>query len=62
MTRQPHRVERRRIKLRYNSERRGFVVQAGPEVSEVRFDDGSVRNIPNDQLQTIKPTNRPRIK
>jgi hypothetical protein len=53
---------RRRIVLRYNSERRGFVVTAGPEVSEVRFDDGSVRAIPNEQLKDIRPTIRPRIK
>jgi hypothetical protein len=55
-------TEKRRIVLRYNSERRGFVVVAGPEVSEVRFDDGSVRAIPNEHLKDIRPTLRPRIK
>jgi hypothetical protein len=31
----------------------GKVVKAGPEVSEVRFDDDAARNIPNDHLRPV---------
>ena len=36
--------------------RYGVVLQAGPEVSEVRFGDGAVRNIGNDYLRAVEPT------
>jgi hypothetical protein len=36
--------------------RLGAVIKAGPEVSEVRFDDGAERNIPNDHLRPVAKT------
>jgi hypothetical protein len=35
-------------------DRHGKVVNRGPEVSEVRFDDGAERNVPNDHLRTVE--------
>jgi hypothetical protein len=34
--------------------RHGTVIKAGPEVSEVRFDDGPERNIPNAHLRAVE--------
>jgi hypothetical protein len=34
-------------------DRHGKVINRGPEVSEVRFDDGAVRNVVNDHLRTV---------
>jgi hypothetical protein len=34
-------------------DRHGKIIKAGPEVSEVRFDDGAERNIPNDHLRSV---------
>jgi hypothetical protein len=40
-----------------NPDRVGVIVEAGAEVSEVRFlDDGAVRNIANDHLRTVEST------
>ena len=40
-----------------NPDRVGVTVEAGAEVSEVRFlDDGAVRNIANDHLRTVEST------
>jgi hypothetical protein len=36
--------------------RHGTIVKAGPEVSEVRFDDGPERNIPNAHLRPVGPS------
>ena len=32
----------------------GKIINRGPEVSEVRFDDGAERNIPNDHLRSVE--------
>jgi hypothetical protein len=40
--------------------RRGKIVKAGPEVSEVRFDDGAERLISNDHLRLWALEDRPR--
>jgi hypothetical protein len=32
----------------------GTIIKAGPEVSEVRFDDGPERNIPNSHLRPVE--------
>jgi hypothetical protein len=37
-------------------DRYGTIVKTGPEVSEVRFDDGAVRNVVNDHLHTVEVT------
>src|SRR5262249_45038251 len=37
-------------------DRHGKVIKAGVEVSEVRFDDGPVRNVVNDHLRAVEPT------
>jgi hypothetical protein len=37
-------------------DRHGVILQAGEEVSEVRFDDGVVRNIGNRHLRSIEPS------
>jgi hypothetical protein len=34
-------------------DRHGKIINRGPEVSEVRFDDGAERNIPNDHLRAV---------
>jgi hypothetical protein len=39
-----------------DSARRGKVITAGVEVSEVRFDDGAERNVPNAHLRAVEPT------
>jgi hypothetical protein len=38
--------------------RHGKIVNAGAEVSEVRFDDGAERNVPNDHLRNVGATDR----
>ena len=35
-------------------DRHGTIIKAGAEVSEVRFDDGAERNIPNDHLRAVE--------
>jgi hypothetical protein len=35
-------------------ERRGKVIRVGPQVSEVRYNDGAVRTVPNDHLPTVE--------
>jgi hypothetical protein len=35
-------------------DRHGKIIRAGAEVSEVRFDDGVERNIPNDHLRSVE--------
>lgn len=42
--------EGQRVTLRYERERRGTIRITGPEVSEVKFDDGSFRYIANRHL------------
>jgi hypothetical protein len=43
-----------RARVYYSCENRyGAIMRAGPEVSEVRFDDGSERNIPNVHLDPV---------
>jgi hypothetical protein len=45
---------RERARVYYSCENRyGAILRAGPEVSEVRFDNGSERNIPNVHLDPI---------
>jgi hypothetical protein len=45
-----------RARVYYSCEHRyGAILRAGPEVSEVRFDDGSERNIPNVLLDPVTP-------
>jgi hypothetical protein len=39
---------------RADPDRIGKIVSRGPEVSEVRFDDGAVRNVVNDHLRTVE--------
>jgi hypothetical protein len=34
-------------------DRHGKIIKAGPEVSQIRFDDGAERNIPNNHLQMV---------
>ena len=36
--------------------RHGKIIRSGPQVSEIRYEDGIDRNIPNDHLRTIEPT------
>ncbi len=36
-----------------NPDHHGKVIEAGPEVSEIRFDDGKLRNVPNHYLRSI---------
>ena len=43
-----------RIMVRWHPEWFGRIVRLGPEVSEVKFDDGIRRFIPNEQLEGIK--------
>jgi hypothetical protein len=45
----------RRVHLTYDADTRGIVVQEGPEVSAVRFDDDSLRYISNRFLKTVRP-------
>jgi hypothetical protein len=37
-------------------DRVGKIVHHGPEVSAVRFDDGALRNVVNDRLRPVEPT------
>ena len=37
--------------------RHGTIIRAGPEVSEVRFDDGPERSIPNSHLRPVAAKN-----
>jgi hypothetical protein len=37
-------------------DRHGVIVKAGSEVSEVRYDDGALRNVVNDHLRSVEPT------
>jgi hypothetical protein len=36
-------------------DRRGKIINRGPEVSEIRYDDGAVRNVVNDHLRPVEP-------
>jgi len=36
-------------------DRHGKVIKVGDEVSEVRFEDGAERNVPNDHLRPVEP-------
>jgi hypothetical protein len=44
-----------RVALRYDAESLGTVMAAGPEVSEVKFDDNVTRCIPNVHLSPAGP-------
>lgn len=44
---------KRKVQLTYDPTRIGVVVEEGPEVSGVKFNDGVHRFIPNDQLQNV---------
>jgi hypothetical protein len=37
-----------------NPDRRGKIIKAGAEVSEVRYDDGDERNVPNNHLRSVE--------
>jgi hypothetical protein len=36
-------------------DRRGKIIRAGAEISEVRYDDGAERNVPNNHLRAVEP-------
>ena len=54
-------AEKRRVQLRWWPEAVGVVVEEGPEVSGVKFDDGTFRYITNKNLVTVKPRERLRL-
>jgi hypothetical protein len=45
---------KQRVALRWDKDRTGAIVSVGVEVSEVKFDDGAIRFIANDQLIKAK--------
>ncbi len=49
--------EKDRVTLTWDKEVAGTVVRAGEQVSEVKFDDGRVRFIPNEQLLALGGSN-----
>jgi len=49
----PASSNRKRVKLTYDRSFTGIVLDEGPEVSDVRFDDGVRRFIPNKHLASV---------